>query len=164
MDMAIPLNILQSAHTRLIDVHDAELVASVREAQRGTGPIAECKREARRHYAKQIDQGKTPPSPQSFGFGEMHEHSRMPDFQLIHIRSDSRSIDANRTGAKRQPGLTISDRLVPTNAIVQQSDPEQRVRHADRLGHRHWIFWCSAVLVLSVTIPQPERSKRGSGI
>ncbi len=55
MDMAIPLNILQGAHARLMDLHDAELVASVHRAQRCTGPIAQRKREARRHYAKQID-------------------------------------------------------------------------------------------------------------
>lgn len=55
VNVAIPMNMLRSAVARLMNVNDAEFVARVREARRRTGPVAQCKREARRQYAKQID-------------------------------------------------------------------------------------------------------------
>lgn len=72
--VAVLMNVLRSAVAGLMNVNDPGLVARVREARRHTRPIAQCKREARRRYAKQIDQGEQPSRPQSLRFGQTHEH------------------------------------------------------------------------------------------
>lgn len=74
VNMTIPMNVLRSAVARLMNVNNAELVARIREARRLTGSVAQCKRKARRQYAKQIDQGDQPPCPQSLRSGQTHEH------------------------------------------------------------------------------------------
>jgi hypothetical protein len=48
----------------------------------------------------------------------MHEHSRMPDFQLIYVWSEPQSIEANQTAAKRATGLTLEQRVRPAEGAV----------------------------------------------